>query len=56
MFRLLHNMENGACIVQILREIGTICHGYFIVEDDIEYAHDIIIPLWMFGLNYGNVE
>lgn len=24
----------------------------FIVKDDIEYAHDNIIPLWMFGLNY----
>lgn len=24
----------------------------FIVKDDIEYAHDNVIPLWMFGLNY----
>ncbi len=23
-----------------------------VVEDDIEYAHGNIIPLWMFGLNY----
>ena len=24
----------------------------YIVKDDIEYAHDNTIPLWMFGLNY----
>lgn len=24
----------------------------YIVKDDIEYAHENIIPLWMFGLNY----
>ena len=24
----------------------------FVVKDDIEYAHDNVIPLWMFGLNY----
>ena len=24
----------------------------FIVKDDIEYGHGIVIPLWHFGLNY----
>lgn len=33
------------------KQIENIPNG-IIVRDDIEYGHDIIIPLWHFGLNY----
>ncbi|MBR1835446.1 MAG: AAA family ATPase [Bacteroidales bacterium] len=33
------------------KQIAGVGKGY-IVKDDIEYAHDNIIPLWAFGLNY----
>ena len=33
------------------KQIANLTDAY-IVKDDIEYAHDNTIPLWMFGLNY----
>ena len=33
------------------KQIENVPHG-FIVKDDIEYGHGIIIPLWQFGFNY----
>ena len=33
------------------KQIENVPHG-LIVKDDIEYGHDIVIPLWNFGFNY----